>query len=149
MRHSKPVQLKTAPTGPDKSGSKTRGESVYLFLEFTISWVSLYSIYNQVLLNNRISSVLERDPRLTVQPNLRTVKCQQNLCAIIIPYLRSIFESKLARCADFPTDFRTLTLTIPRLSAKMCHRCGRTIKEFSFNLSHRVATAGSQSFLVE
>ncbi len=26
----------TAPTGPDKSGSKPRGESVYLFLEFTI-----------------------------------------------------------------------------------------------------------------
>ena len=26
----------TEPTGPDKSGSKPRGESVYLFLEFTI-----------------------------------------------------------------------------------------------------------------
>ena len=49
MRHAKPVRLKTAPTGglaavwlktaptgPDKSGSKPRGESVYLFLEFTI-----------------------------------------------------------------------------------------------------------------
>ena len=36
MRHSKPVRLETAPTGPDKSGSKPRGESVYLFLEFTI-----------------------------------------------------------------------------------------------------------------
>ena len=37
MRHSKPVRLETAPTGPDKSGSKPRDESVYLFLEFTIS----------------------------------------------------------------------------------------------------------------
>ena len=50
MRHSKPVRLgnrtyrvglsavrlETAPTGPDKSGSKPRGESAYLFLEFTI-----------------------------------------------------------------------------------------------------------------
>ena len=36
MRHSKPVRLETAPTGPDKSGSKPRGESVYLFLEFTV-----------------------------------------------------------------------------------------------------------------
>ena len=36
MKHSKPVRLKTAPTGPDKSGSKPRGENVYLFLEFTI-----------------------------------------------------------------------------------------------------------------
>ena len=36
MRHSKPVRLETAPTGPDKSGSKPMGESVYLFLEFTI-----------------------------------------------------------------------------------------------------------------
>ena len=26
------VRLETAPTGPDKSGSKPRGESVYLFL---------------------------------------------------------------------------------------------------------------------
>ena len=31
------VRLETAPTGPDKSGSKPRGESVYLFLEFTIN----------------------------------------------------------------------------------------------------------------
>ena len=30
------VRLETAPTGPDKSGSKPRGEGVYLFLEFTI-----------------------------------------------------------------------------------------------------------------
>ena len=37
MRHSKPVRLETAPTGPDKSGSKPRGENVYLFLEFTIN----------------------------------------------------------------------------------------------------------------
>ena len=37
MKHSKPVRLKTAPTGPDKSGSKPRGESVHLFLEFTIT----------------------------------------------------------------------------------------------------------------
>ena len=36
MRHSKPVRLETAPTGPDKLGSKPRGESVYLFLKFTI-----------------------------------------------------------------------------------------------------------------
>jgi len=47
MRHAKsrlvedadesaPVRLQTAPTGPDKPGSKPRGESVYLFLEFTI-----------------------------------------------------------------------------------------------------------------
>ena len=36
MRHSKPVRLETAPTGPDKSGSKPRSEGVYLFLEFTI-----------------------------------------------------------------------------------------------------------------
>ena len=43
MRHSKSVRsdearpgLETAPTGPDKSGSKPRGESVYLFLEFTM-----------------------------------------------------------------------------------------------------------------
>ena len=31
------VRLETAPTGPDKSGSKPRDESVYLFLEFTIN----------------------------------------------------------------------------------------------------------------
>ena len=31
------VRLKTAPTGPDKSGSKPRSEGVYLFLEFTIN----------------------------------------------------------------------------------------------------------------
>ena len=36
MGHSKPVRLETAPTGPDKSGSKPMGKSVYLFLEFTI-----------------------------------------------------------------------------------------------------------------
>ena len=36
MKHAKPVRLQTAPTGPDKSGSKTRCESVHLFLEFTI-----------------------------------------------------------------------------------------------------------------
>ena len=43
MRHSKPVRLQTAPTGPDRSpihrdrpGSKSRGESVHLFFEFTI-----------------------------------------------------------------------------------------------------------------
>ena len=36
MGHSKPVRLQTAPTGPDKSGSKPRSESVHLFLEFTI-----------------------------------------------------------------------------------------------------------------
>ena len=30
------VRLETAPTGSDKSGSKLRGESVYLFLGFTI-----------------------------------------------------------------------------------------------------------------
>ena len=36
MGHSKPVRGKAAPTGPDKSGSKPRGGSVYLFLEFTI-----------------------------------------------------------------------------------------------------------------
>ena len=29
------VRLETAPTGPDKSGSKPRGESVHLFLEST------------------------------------------------------------------------------------------------------------------
>ena len=37
MRHAKPVRLKTAPTGLDKSGLKPRGESIYLFLEFTIN----------------------------------------------------------------------------------------------------------------
>ena len=37
MRHSKPVRFSTAPTGPDKSGSKSRGESVHLFFEFTIN----------------------------------------------------------------------------------------------------------------
>ena len=37
MRHSKPVRLETAPTGPDRSGSKSRGESVYLFFEFKIN----------------------------------------------------------------------------------------------------------------
>ena len=31
------VRLETAPTGPDKSGSKPRGESVYLFLDFAIN----------------------------------------------------------------------------------------------------------------
>ena len=47
MRHCQSVRLETAPTGPgenletaptglDKSGSKPGGESVYLFLEFTI-----------------------------------------------------------------------------------------------------------------
>ncbi len=30
------VRLETAPTGPDKSGLKPRGESVYLFLDFTM-----------------------------------------------------------------------------------------------------------------
>ena len=30
------VRLKTAPTGSDKSGSKPRSESIYLFLRFTI-----------------------------------------------------------------------------------------------------------------
>ena len=33
MRHSKPVRVKTAPTG---------GESVYLFLEFTIDFNRLF-----------------------------------------------------------------------------------------------------------
>ena len=37
------------------------------------------SVYNQVLLNDRTSIELDRDFRLTVQPNLRNVKCQQNL----------------------------------------------------------------------
>ena len=42
MRHSNRVGLhavrsETVPTSPDKSGSKPRGESVYLFLEFTIN----------------------------------------------------------------------------------------------------------------
>ena len=37
MRHSKSVRLETAPTGPDKSGSKPRGEGVYLCLEFAIN----------------------------------------------------------------------------------------------------------------
>ena len=46
MRHAKPVRLETAPTGPDKSGSKPRGESVYLFLEFTI-------VFNSAILKNR------------------------------------------------------------------------------------------------
>ena len=73
MRHSKPVRLKTAPTG---------GESIYLFLEFTIvlkrvtpdeklCWVSL-SVYKQVLLDNQGSIVADRNSRLIVQPNLRT-----------------------------------------------------------------------------
>ena len=31
------ARLETAATGPDKSGSKPGGESVYLFLEFTIA----------------------------------------------------------------------------------------------------------------
>ena len=31
------VRLEIASTVPDKSGSKPRGESVYLFLEFTIN----------------------------------------------------------------------------------------------------------------
>ena len=39
MRHSNPVRLQTAPTGHDKSGSKPRGASVYLFLVFTISYI--------------------------------------------------------------------------------------------------------------
>ena len=30
------VRVETAPTGPDKSGSKPRGESVHLFLESTV-----------------------------------------------------------------------------------------------------------------
>ncbi len=36
MRHAKPVRLETAPTGSDKSGSKPGGESIYLFLDFSI-----------------------------------------------------------------------------------------------------------------
>ena len=36
MGHATPVRLKTAPTGPDKSGSKLRSEGVRLFFEFTI-----------------------------------------------------------------------------------------------------------------
>ena len=49
MRHSKPVRLQTAPTGPDKSGSKPRGESVYLFLEFTIITVFLLALVLQLI----------------------------------------------------------------------------------------------------
>ena len=56
MRHAKsrlvedadlsaPVRLETVPTGPDKSGSKPRSESVYLFLEFTINGNASYCTY--------------------------------------------------------------------------------------------------------
>ena len=41
-----------------------------LSLGFTLS------VYKQVLLNGQTSIVLDRDFRLTVQPNLQTVKCQ-------------------------------------------------------------------------
>ena len=44
MRHSKPVRFSTAPTGPDRSGSKSRGESVHLFLGFTINESNSLSI---------------------------------------------------------------------------------------------------------
>ena len=37
LDESAPVRLQTAPTGPDGSGSKPRGESVHLFFEFTIN----------------------------------------------------------------------------------------------------------------
>ena len=42
MRHSKPMRLETAPTGHGGYAVRgkiapTRGESVYLFLEFTIN----------------------------------------------------------------------------------------------------------------
>ncbi len=40
------VRLETAPTGPDKSGSKPRGESVYLFLDFTIKKIRLVNVRN-------------------------------------------------------------------------------------------------------
>ena len=49
MRHSKPVRLENVPTGPDKSGSKPMGESVYLFLEFTIITVFLLSLVLQLI----------------------------------------------------------------------------------------------------
>ena len=45
MRHSKPVRLETAPT---------KGKSVYLFLEFTIS-------YKEVLLESIASIVFDRN----------------------------------------------------------------------------------------
>ena len=65
MRHSQPVRylnrtyrvglnavrLETAPTGPDKSGSKPRGESVYLFLDCTII-LAYAPIQRQVKINN-------------------------------------------------------------------------------------------------
>ena len=44
MRHSKPVRLETAPTGViARLGNRTyrAGESVYLFLEFTITAIRL------------------------------------------------------------------------------------------------------------
>ena len=36
------------------------------------------SIYRQVLLNRKSSIIVDRNSFLTVQPNLRAVKCQQN-----------------------------------------------------------------------
>ena len=38
------VSERTAPTGPDKSGSKLRSESVRLFFEFTINRVQYFPI---------------------------------------------------------------------------------------------------------
>ncbi len=62
LDESAPVRFPTAPTGPDKSGSKPGDESVYLFLEFTINgYYSLLSLSifrgNNVDLNIVIQSV--------------------------------------------------------------------------------------------
>ena len=41
------VRFSTAPTGPDKSGSKPRGESIYLFLVFTIVFVFVTILFEK------------------------------------------------------------------------------------------------------
>ncbi len=52
MRHSKPVRLKTAPT---------RGESVYLFLEFTI--VDVFSTNTSYFCGMRKENTIREDSR--------------------------------------------------------------------------------------
>ena len=61
MRHSKPVRLETAPTGPDGSGSKQGGKSVSLFFEFTITAGRSYPAHTnaQILFTFHVSRSLQ------------------------------------------------------------------------------------------
>ena len=61
------VRLETAPTGPDKSGSKPRGESVYLFLDFTMKneeGLHQWKMKQINLVHNKTASIVESLARL-------------------------------------------------------------------------------------